>query len=819
MRERRFGVEIFLVSFAVLLLQISYTRIFSFKISSYFTYLVIGFAMLGIGSGGVLLAVSERLRRIPLPRLLAGLGSAGGAAVGIGYAVVAAVELSLGEPATSPGQVLRLAAVCAVLTAGFLAMGIAVAAILSSRPESAGRLYAADLAGAATGCALSIPLIEWLTPPGCVFASGALLALAGTGLGSRMRPAWPALLAAATLALLAAVGGRLPDPVVDPAKSMGRDQLAGLGTSVFHRWNPVFRVDVIERSSQPDLKILAHDGLWGSALWRFDAAKGGAEVFDRSTRSLPFSVANPRPRVLVIGAAGGFDLRASLHFGASQVTGVELNPVTVSLLEDRFAEFTGHLARDERVRLVNAEGRAFLRNDPARYDLIYFVAPDSFATMNAAQASGFVLAESYLYTVETLSEALEHLSPGGIIAAQFGEADYGRPLRTPRYLASARRAFEELGIRDFARHVLLSTSRDFSLLQTSTILLQADPFSEAQKERFLAAAREVPDTSVRHVPGRARERGVIGGVIELREERLAALLSSYPYQVGPIYDDSPYFWHFARFRDVLAGEDLEMRLDPAVARGESALLVMLALSAFFALVLLILPFASLRGGWRQLPGKRASGAYFAALGLGFMGYEVSLIQKLTLFLGYPTRSLSVTLFALLLSSGIGSRWSVRHAQRPGEAAPRLVAALALVTAFHTFGMDAVMHALGGAPLGLRIAVAVAAIAPLGLVLGAFLPLGIAGVAAACEPRARTQIVAWCWAVNGFFSVLGSLLVTLGSMTWGFRAMLLAAFALYAVAGALLRAISPRLAQRPGPPETQRSSSGSMTTRPAEPAAT
>jgi hypothetical protein len=262
-----------------------------------------------------------------------------------------------------------------------------------------------------------------------------------------------------------------------------------------------------------------------------------------------------------------------------------------------------------------------------------------------------------------------------------------------------------------------------------------------------------------------------------------------------------------------------MRLDPAVARGESALLVMLALSAFFALVLLILPFASLRGGWRQLPGKRASGAYFAALGLGFMGYEVSLIQKLTLFLGYPTRSLSVTLFALLLSSGIGSRWSVRHAQRPGEAAPRLVAALALVTAFHTFGMDAVMHALGGAPLGLRIAVAVAAIAPLGLVLGAFLPLGIAGVAAACEPRARTQIVAWCWAVNGFFSVLGSLLVTLGSMTWGFRAMLLAAFALYAVAGALLRAISPRLAQRPGPPETQRSSSGSMTTRPAEPAAT
>jgi spermidine synthase len=815
MDGRRFTLQIFAISFAALLLEIAYTRIVAFKFYYYFTYLVIGFAMLGVGSGGVLLAISERLRALPLPRLLAGLGSAGGVAIGLGYLVVAAVELSLGEPATSPGQVLRLTAVCAVLTLGFLAMGIAVAAILASRPESAGRLYAADLAGAAAGCALAIPLIETLTPPGCVFASGAVLALAGAGLGRGERPAWSALGTAALLALLAAVGGRLPDPVVDPAKSMGREQLARLGASVFHRWSPVFRVDVIEEPSRPDLKVLAHDGLWGSALWRFDPAEGGAALFDRSTRRLPFAVASPEPRVLVIGAAGGFDLWASLHFGASEVVGVELNPVTVSLLEERFAAFTGHLARDERVRLVNAEGRAFLRNDPSRYDLIYFVAPDSFATMNAAQASGFVLAESYLYTVEMLREALAHLAPGGIVAAQFGEADYGRPLRTPRYLATARRAFEELGIVDFAGHVLLATSRDFSLLQTSTILLQAEPFSEAQKERFLVASREVPDTSARHVPGRARERGVIGGVIELPPERLAALLSRYPYAVGPIHDDSPYFWHFARFRDVLGGAELSMRLDPAVARGESALLVMLVIAALFAVVLLILPFASLGPRWRQIPRQRASGAYFAALGLGFMGYEVSLIQKLTLFLGYPTRSLSVTLFALLLASGVGSRLSVRSAARPDAAAPRLVAALALVTAFHLFGLDAMVHALGGASIELRIAAAVAAIAPLGLVLGAFLPLGIARVAAACEPPLRTQLVAWCWAVNGFFSVLGSLLVTLGSMSWGFRAVLVAAFALYAVAGALLRAMPP---PRPGRPAAQ-GDAGSRIWSPAEPAAT
>ena len=39
-------LEVFLVSFAALLLEIAYTRVFSFKVSSYYTYLIIGLALL-----------------------------------------------------------------------------------------------------------------------------------------------------------------------------------------------------------------------------------------------------------------------------------------------------------------------------------------------------------------------------------------------------------------------------------------------------------------------------------------------------------------------------------------------------------------------------------------------------------------------------------------------------------------------------------------------------------------------------------------------------------------------------------------------------
>ena len=55
-------LDIFLVSAAALLLEISYTRIISFKLFYYYTYLVIGLALLGIGTGGVIVAISKRLR-------------------------------------------------------------------------------------------------------------------------------------------------------------------------------------------------------------------------------------------------------------------------------------------------------------------------------------------------------------------------------------------------------------------------------------------------------------------------------------------------------------------------------------------------------------------------------------------------------------------------------------------------------------------------------------------------------------------------------------------------------------------------------------
>ena len=82
-RQRQLAV-IFLVSLAGLLLEVGYTRIVSYKLWYYYTYLVLGLALLGIGSGGVLVTMSKRLRDATTERVLSVCGLTGSVSVAVG---------------------------------------------------------------------------------------------------------------------------------------------------------------------------------------------------------------------------------------------------------------------------------------------------------------------------------------------------------------------------------------------------------------------------------------------------------------------------------------------------------------------------------------------------------------------------------------------------------------------------------------------------------------------------------------------------------------------------------------------------------------
>ncbi|HEY8515172.1 MAG TPA: hypothetical protein VIS07_06650 [Candidatus Binatia bacterium] len=781
---RKLYFETFFISLAVILLEVSYTRVFSYKLVYYFTYLVIGIALLGLGSGGVLVAIVSRLRRASVERLVLGCALTAAIAVLGGYFLIALLRLNLfrmvmwmvqgshwGEVTL---ELAKLTLVCATLFVPFLSAGIALAKIFAAHTERISRLYAIDLLGAALGCMIVIPAIRWISPPGAVFLAGLAFAFAGLPLAraTGRTATVPATVAAICLLVGVLFPGALPDPVRDRIKG-------GDAPTIFSQWSPVFRVDVVPvPGAVPPTNFLVHDGTLGSSMLQYDGDPSSLGRYDKMDRSFPFRLLGPEPHVAIIGAAGGNEILASLRLGAGHITGIELNPVTVSLLTDHFADFTGNIARHPKVTLVNAEGRSYLKSTGKEFDLIWLVAPDSYAAMNAATSGAFVLSESYLYTKEMIVEALEHLDENGILCAQFGEIEFAtKPNRVVRYLGTAREALAELGIRDFDRHVLVAVSPGFGQLESATILIRKRPFTEADIETFLDTAAQIEGTRVVYTWKQSDPESPVTKVITLEGEEREAFYDSWPYKVRPITDDSPFFWHFVGFDSVLYGND-DIRLNVEEGVGERLLLVLLAIGTAFAAAFLLLPLAVVRDVWAQIPYKLNAGLYFAGLGLGFMLIEVCLIQRLTLFLGYPTYSLTITLFSLLVSTGLGSLASERYGTDRNRVFAALLGALIVMVVFYRFGLTPLVDVAVGWPFALRVLITVAVLTPLGFCLGAFMPIGLRSVSALTPYH--EQYVAWCWAVNGFCSVVASVLATILAMTAGFNAVILAGLACYLV---------------------------------------
>jgi hypothetical protein len=797
-RSRSYLAELAALSFAGLLLEIGATRLLSFKLFHPFAFLALGVALLGVAAGAAVVALAGAWPRRSLDRLLAAICLAGSLAVGAGHVVVARLRLDTSQLGSGVAEPAKLAVLGLALASGFAALGLASALLFARRPAPLHRLYAAELAGAALGALAAAALVGRLGAPASLQLAGAVLALAGLA-ATRGGPArgLRAALAAAALALAAplALPDLLPDTVPDRfAKHVGTRE-----PSEFTRWGPVFRVDVARVPDADDrFRAVFQDGLWSATLVRFDGEAGSREHFERDPRSLPFAALGAPPaQVAVLGAAGGHEVLAALRFGARRVSAVELDAVTLSLLASEYADYTGNLHRNPRVELVHAEARAWLARAPqGRFDLVWLVAPETYAATNAGSLGAQVLPESPLFTVEAIETGLARLSERGVLAAHFGEWSYeDRPLRTARYLATAREAFRRLGVERFADHALVATTPGF--FQLATVLLKRTPFGPEEVARFLEQTRRVPGSRVRHAGGLAFDDGAANEVLALADAPLARFLAAHPHALDPATDDRPYFWHFVRFRDAfaaLAQPYAPRDVEDGIA--ERLLLGLLAAALAGSLAVLLVPAALARRAGRAIPRAGRTAAGFAALGIGLLCYEVPLVQKLALLLGHPAYALPATLAALLGAAGLGALASGRATARPGRGLGVRLAALAALTLFYASGLDRLVAALLPAPFLLRAAFAVACLAPLGAVLGGFLPLGLAALAAAA-PGSR-EAPAFALAASGVAAVVGCALATIVAMGAGFDAVLACGLAAYAVAAAALRGLAPARAAAASP---------------------
>lgn len=766
-------------------------------------YMVVSVALLAFGLAGVY----GTLRPWPAGSARARRGLAALAAILAALLValrpaINAIPFDFADLFGSPRfQAAAFAGLFLALMAPFFVAGLFFTRAFASYARTIQRLYFWDLLGAGLGSLVVVPLMPVVGPGGTLLVLAALIAVAAAALDGRVFAYAGALVA--VLALSAGLAVRYPAvwEFRPHAEKRGLRSAYEAGTVEFSRWDPISKIDVAPRVRFPRDPALRHrvytihydGGSQSSAFHPFhgdlDALRAAldegrrdvllAQFLGRPVLASHYLKRDTGAETLVIGAAGGQEIKGALAYGASRVVGVELVGTVVELGHGLYSDTIGGIFHDPRVDVVHGEGRSYLRRTDRRFDVIQMFSNHTSSTV--ASGSG-AMVPVYLLTAEAFEEYFEHLRADGLL--HINHHVY------PRIVSTAALAWRRSGREDFQRHVVVASAPEWDPLPT--VLIKRSPWTRAEVEalrRYLSAggsdaAQRVVldpfDPAASALPP-AIFRGDFGPELDDVAE----------WRVDPVTDDRPYFgWLREHLRTIEPGR--ERLTDPSTANILNwslrwgwlpmdlihLIVTGLALS-LFALVFVAVPLRFSEAGRRGWAARSAALLYFACLGAGFIAIELVLMQLFLKLVGYPLHAYATVLFAMLLGAGLGSLASERLGVRPGRRwwlpFAGVLAVGALLLAVH----EPVTTALLGLPAWGRILATAALVLPLGFFLGMPFPLGILAV----EARGPGAI-AWAWAMNALLTVGGGLAATVSSMLVGFRWTLAGALLVYLVAMAL-----------------------------------
>ena len=812
-RPRTF-LGLFAITLATLMLQILLTRIFSVTLWYHFAFMAVSIAMFGLTFGAVwvyLRPATYAPERVQERLAQSALGFAVSTVVCFVLHLYVPVLTGTGE--ISPGiagakvagfasTVAYLGVTFALVSVPFLFSGVAVCLALTRFPAQVSRLYAADLAGAAAGCALLVVLLRVTDAPAAIVVVAAVAAVAAWLFAAdapastsvdRLRAVSVAtafLLAVGALGLAARVhqgqpllrplwvkGERAAPPLYEKWNSFAYFLVKGNPNQISTPFG--WGMSEVARAKRIGQLSVGIDATAGTVMTRFDGDLEPLAYLEQDVTNFAHHLRRDA-RVLVVGVGGGRDVLSALRFGQREITGVEINGDLLHALNGRFGRFTGHLDRLPQVRFENDEARSFVARSRDQWDVIQVSLIDTWA---ATAAGAFVLTENALYTVEGWRTFLAKLSPGGFLSFSRWH-DPKQPAETYRLTALAAAALREIGIEDPSRHLLIVTNqppgRD---LPSAVVTLLASPTPLTQQDVELANQT----ASALHFTVLASPEGssdpMLARLVAGRD--LGQVAASYPLDISPPTDDRPFFFHMLRLRDVFSSAE-SLAVNDFNLRAVHVLGALLAIVVGLLALCVIGPLAVLG----RVPPASALPwlCYFAAIGLGFMFVEISQIQRLVVFLGHPTYGLSVLLFSLLLSSGIGSL-SVPSIISPADARRAAWRVPALVAAVVVFGLvtPVVSRAFRGDPTWIRISVAAGLLFPLGLFLGTAFPLGMGAAS-----LRHAEMTPWLWGVNGATSVCASVVAVMISMSFGISAAFWTGALCYLGAAAALAAGLVRL---------------------------
>jgi hypothetical protein len=795
-----FGV--FFVALVTLMVELLLIRVFDVILVRNLGYMVISCALFAFGLAGVYATLRPVTEVATVDRRLAWLGFALAAACAVQLPLLNLNPFDLRLAAEAPArQMVWFGLIYLTVSLPFFFAGLILATVFSVYAGQIRRLYFFDLVGAAIGAVIIVPLVRPLGPDGLLFVAAALALIAAALFGGRRgQTVIAGALAAACLTVPLTQGDGYYDfrPHLDK-----RGVLSALRSGAIERsiWDPVSKIDVFpvvdpDRGPGFTFKHVAYDGGSQSTwLFPFDgdftalrqrlSTEAGSDLRNFTSHVVPLAhwfKADTGAEVLVIGSAGGQETKAALTYGASHVDAIELVGAVVDLTKGPYSDYIGGVFRDPRVDSRVGEGRSFLRGTDKLYDIIQIYS--NYTTSSISSGNGAAAAD-YLQTTDAYMEYFRHLKNDGIL--QINHYGY------PRMITTAGLAWQRLGRTDFRKHVVVYEA-DIDDDTLPTLLVKMTPWTADQLQR-LNTHMQASDPKHKYL---LMENPLDPAASFLSDAfydqpQSSQLMDAVDYIVRPATDGQPYFNFLRRHLGLL-----EPNPDRYLDRGTAFVLnapvehaglpfdlvhffVTGLAAVVFALIFVFVPLLLAPAGRRPWPNKATTIFYFSCLGAGFIIIELTLIQIFMKLVGFPLYTYSTVIFTMLLAAGLGSLSAERLEISPQRRWMLPFIALVLYGLALWAAHSALFGVLLAAPLAARVLIAGAMIFPLGFFMGMPLPLGILAIAQ--QPQGA---VAWAWAMNGLFTVIGGLATALGSIYLGFNMVLLIGFAIYVVAGLAFR---------------------------------
>jgi hypothetical protein len=751
---------------SMMLLELVMTRLYSASTGYHFAFMIVSIAMFGLTLGALYtmaFASKNDDKTEPLLSLSAGLFAAA-------IPTAAGLQILAFKPLVGMGAFAWIFVNFLLSAIPFFFAGIVICKCLTSY-EQVGKLYCADLLGAAIACPLLVFLLSVVSGPSTLIVSGviaaaACLMFAFTTTGADRKKGMVQALLGSIVCIAWAFS---------PTQDISSKQIPGIDPNTIEavKWSPISRIIVAKfvgpaltwasvPAAKEATKPIPQKGLYiDSGAFTVMTGKATPEELLPIKQDIT-AVANrlrPGNSLFVIGVGGGRDILTGRLFDQKKIDGLEVNPVLVGLLKKEYADFNGHLAEQPGVNIVNDEARNWLSRSGNQYGIIQCSLVDTYA---ASTSGAFVLTENSLYTKEAVLHYLKHLEPKGVLSLlRWGNEQ--EPQQLTRLLYLTKDAFAKLGLSNIEKHVMLICA-PYRLgdISVGNMLVSKEEFSKADIELIQSLCKELGYKAL-----------LLPDLVKL-EPFYKALTDPNDTPTDLPSEDRPFF--FSPATELTT----QSKKSEGGAGGLALVLFTLLLTIILVAFTIVAP-AWIKFGTSAKPdgGFFQSAGYFLAIGFGFILIEVGLIERLSMILGNPTLSLSLVLFVLLVASGSGS-YAAQHYLDKGVPRIQLMRISLLVSALLGAVLAVILY-MTGMELALlelfpRAALSAVMVALPGFFMGWAFPLGL-GFFGENQFEARS----WFWAVNGGATVCGSVLAAVLSIEFGICITMLLGAACYLLA--------------------------------------